>query len=573
MAKRSTGRVEIKKIKTGVPNLDYVLDGGIPELSVSVVAGAPGTGKTVLTLQILFNAASPGRPAVYFATLGEPLVKLIRYQQQFAYFDPAKIDRSIFFVELGQVVRSQGLSGTLDAIGHKVRERNPILVAIDSFRAIEEMSLQETVYTTRSFVHDLAVQLASWGTTSLLVGEYDEADIRLGSEFTVADGILWLTQETFGDSVVRRLQVVKLRGASPQPGRHAFRITSQGIEVFPRFPAIEEPVEEVSGERRLKFGVPGLDNMLHGGLPPRQSTLIAGSSGTGKTLLSLHFIVEGARVGEPAVMVTFEEHPKEHYRKALSFGWDLQDLEKRNLLKVIYLRPVDLSMDEVLARVYEAVSDLKAKRVVINSISGIEVALTPVGREDLREGLHRMVASLTAQGASVVMTTEIPELFGDVRISTQGISFLADNIIVLRYVEIESALQRAVTVVKMRTSSHDSELRRYQITSSGVRVEQPFTEYTGVLSGIPTPRQMEGQRPFTAGLTAAEDNLMRALLSLGEATVEALADAVGAPQAEVRSTLTRLTETGYVIKATRGGQEVYRVALVTAAAPARRPRR
>jgi circadian clock protein KaiC len=274
-------------------------------------------------------------------------------------------------------------------------------------------------------------------------------------------------------------------------------------------------------------------------------------------------VVEGAKRGEPAVLVTFEEHPAEHIRKAAGFGWDLRALEREGLLEMIYLRPTDLSVDEVLGRINEAVLRIKARRLVVNSISGFEIALTPGSRDDLREGLYRLVASMVTRHVTTVMTTEVPDLIGDLKISRDGISFLADNIVLLRYVEIESELQKAMMVVKMRTSDHAKELRRYQITNHGIKVEQPFTQYNGILSGIPTLRAVVEPHPYTTGLGERDESLMQVLLALRESTVEDLAAGLGDDADAVCQRLERLCDTGYVLKSNRGNQTVYRVALVS----------
>ena len=278
--------------------------------------------------------------------------------------------------------------------------------------------------------------------------------------------------------------------------------------------------------------------------------------------------MEGARQGQPGVMLTFEEHPREHERKAAGFGWDLRALERRKLLKMIYLRPIDLSVDEVLYELHESARELGAKRVVVNSISGFQVSISSADQEDFREALYRMLAVLTGEKITTLLTTEVPAIMGpDVRISPEGISFLSDNVILLRYAEIESQLRKALMVVKMRTSDHDKELRQYRITDKGMSVEKPFSEYSGILSGIPTLRTVVGTQPFTTGLMEQEEALMHALLALGDSTAQQLAEGMGMKADEVQKMLDKLVETGYVFKSTRAGRATYRVALV---APRRR---
>ncbi|MHB1417606.1 MAG: ATPase domain-containing protein, partial [Chloroflexota bacterium] len=282
----------------------------------------------------------------------------------------------------------------------------------------------------------------------------------------------------------------------------------------------------------------------------------------------LHFLVEGAKNDEPTVMATFEESPAEHAEKMRGFGWDLDDLQRRGLAKIIYLRPVDLSIDEVMSDIGTAVTQLNAQRVIINSISGLEVALPSMEQGGLREGLYRLASALEARGVTTLLTTEVPDLFGGVRLTTEGISFLADSIIFLRYVEISSELRKALMVVKMRTSDHDKELREYRIGKNGVTVERALSQYSGLMTGIPTLRTLLEPQPFTTGLTEQEESLMHTLLALRQASAEELAAAMGSAPAEVATALAKLVDTGYVVKTTRAGKQIYRVALIT---PGMRP--
>jgi circadian clock protein KaiC len=563
-------RVKMHRLPTGVPGLDQVLGGGLPEYSMHIIAGGPGTGKTTLAQQIMFANAGPDRPVVYFTVLGEPTLKLLRFQQQFSFFDVGKVGKSVQFVNLSDTVRRLGMKRTLDALNGKVTELNPSMVVVDSFRTLLLSSSGETTRDLQSFLHDLSVQLSAWQTTSVLVGEYGREELVGNPAFTVADGIIWLTQEIRRNSVVRKLQVLKMRGQAPLTGLHTFRIGDEGLRVFPRLLEVELPAAvEVSG-RRLRTGVRGLDEMMGGGIPEGETLLVSGPSGTGKTILALQYLTEGVSSGEPGIMVTFEESPEEHIRKAASFGWDLQRMVNEGLLELIYLRPVDLSVEEVLERIEVAVQRIGARRVVINSISGFELAVAPTEREDFREALYRLTRGLVGRAIGVLMTTEVPEAFGELEFSFRHVSFLTDNIVLLRYVEIESTLSLALAVVKMRTSKHSRELREYVITERGMEVGSPFTDYAAILSGIPTPASHLALVSLRLG--DEETQVLESLLERGDSTAEEVASRTRLEEQLVSRILQSLSRRRYVAEIVEAGRTTYHAVLPELRAERRRQR-
>ena len=233
-----------------------------------------------------------------------------------------------------------------------------------------------------------------------------------------------------------------------------------------------------------------MDDLTGGGIPEGDSVLLAGPAGSGKTLLSTSFINEGVRLGEPGVIVVFEEHPDAYLERAKRLGFRLEEMVQQNKLRVIYLRPLDLSVDETIHAIRVAVEEVDAQRVVIDSLSGFELALAPTFREDFRESMYRLVGALTGVGVTVLMTVEVAESLNELRLSPDVISFLTDDIILLRYVEIESQLKRMMTVVKMRRSGHSQDIRSYEITSSGLTVGGTLKGYQGIISGIPTQSDM-----------------------------------------------------------------------------------
>lgn len=480
-------RVVIRQLPTGVPGLDAVMGGGIPEYSFNLIAGEPGSGKTTLAHQVLFANATRECPALYFTVLGEPAVKMLRYQQQYSFFDPDGVGEAIRFVNLSDDVRERGLGGVLERIVKEVEESSPCTVVVDSFRTAVRAGPESppTERELRSFVQELALHLTSWQVTSFLVGEYMPAERETDAVFTIADTILWLSQAADRNSVVRKLQIVKIRGQGPMPGLHTFKITHDGLRVFPRISLPVREEDRATPRGRVSTGIPAVDEMMGGGIPRGDSVLVTGPSGSGKSVLATQFIAEGAARGEPGVLVVFEEHPKEYIHRAQGLGFPLQEMIKERMLEVMYLRPLDLSPDETLFEIREAAERVGAKRVVIDSMSGFEMALAPTFRTDFRESLYRLVGALTGVGITVLTTMEIMQDSSELRFTPNVVSFLADVLVLLRYCEAEGRIKKVMTVAKMRGSQHSKAFREYDITKHGFEVGGGLEGFRGSISGAP----------------------------------------------------------------------------------------
>ncbi len=495
-AQQAPERVSIRRLPTGVPGLDEILGGGLPEFSFNIIAGSPGCGKTTLAHQILFANATPENPALYFTILGEPAVKMLRYQQQYSFFEPAKLAGAVRFINLSQIVLDQDLGAVLEAIIKEVEASQARLVVVDSFRTMVRRAETDTSdMELQGFIQRLALHLTSWQVTSFLVGEYAEIEVRDNPVFTVADGLLWLYQITERNSVVRKLQVVKLRGQNSVPGLHTFRITDAGLQTFPRTFGLAQGADHVRGPRRLSTGLPRLDTLMGGGLLEGSHLLLAGPSGAGKTALGSHFIAEGLRQGEPAVIAVFEELPANYARRAASFGLNFDTPQAEGQLKIIYIRPLDLSVDETVHELVQAVKQIGAKRVVIDSLTGFQMALAPDFRYEFRESLYRMIGALTRLGVTIVSTVEIEENFTSMGLSNFAVSFLADDIMRLRYVSINGQLRKMLLVVKMRGSQHSIDMWEFAITGQGIVIGERLTGYRGLTSGIPGPWTVEAEAP------------------------------------------------------------------------------
>jgi circadian clock protein KaiC len=488
--------VTIRQLPTGVRGLDEILGGGIPEYSLSIIAGEPGVGKTTLAHQIIFANATPDRPALYFTVLGEPPLKMLRYQQQYDFFDESRLGKDIIFCNLSDAALDNDLDFVLKEITDRVTAANPGVVVVDSFRTMTRRTAGVAgSLEMQSFVHRLAQFLTSWEATTFLVGEYDEEEIRDNPLFTMVDAILWLSQVRDRNSVVRKFQALKLRGQASVPGLHTFRIGDGGLVAFSRTLGLGTAKPQSVDRPRLSVGIAELDKMLGGGILEGDSLLVAGPSGTGKSALATQFIAEGLRNGESGVMAIFEERPEGYTQRAGAFGLDLATAQQTGKLESLYLRPLDLSVDETMQEILDAIERVGAKRLVIDSLVGFEMALAPGFRPDFRESLYRMIGALTGAGITILSTVEVEDSFTSLQFSHYAISFLTDDIIRMRYVEIDGQLRKVMVVIKMRGGNHSKDIREYVISDKGVVVIHPRrTDYTGMITGIPMrtgPRQAQ----------------------------------------------------------------------------------
>jgi circadian clock protein KaiC len=493
-------KVVINRLETHVPGFDEVLGGGLPEFSFNLIAGTPGCGKTTLAHQLMFALATPERPALYFTVLGEPPLKMLRYQQQFDYFDSESVNQCVRFISLSDDALSGDFNRVLQRIVAEVTAVGPGLVFVDSFRSVSVAGRRSRTETSgdnpnpeldlQQFVQQLGVLMTSWQATTFLIGEYDSED-DANPVFTVADGLIWLRQSVQRNSMVRKLEIRKMRGQTTLPGLHTFRIDQSGIRVFAPTRSLSTSQAASRGlDDRASTGVPELDRMLGGGLPRGYSLLVAGPSGSGKTILAASFLAEGARLGETGVLVAFEQQPSRSHNVLLA------ELIGRGMVSLIDSREPDLSIDEVVLLILREVQRLGASRVVLDSLSAFELSMAPSFQADFRESLLRLIIALGASGVTVLLTSELEDRYTDLRFSPYGAAFLTDAIIVQRYIEVDSRLLRVMAVVKVRASAHSNDLRLYTIGSDGIRVGERVLRHEGMLSGRPT---RTGSEALTGG--------------------------------------------------------------------------
>lgn len=458
-------KVVLDKLHTGVPGLDTLLNGGISKYSFVVLAGAPGTGKTTLAHQMMFSLANPGRKAIFFTVLGEPPLKMLRYQQQYSFFDVQKVGTSINYVNLADDLQSGGFDGVLKRILKEVESFQPELIFVDSFKSVVQATQGDphSPANLQYFVQRLGIQLSAWQATTFLLGEYTDASKEANPIFTVADGVIHLYQEMDQNATVRKIRVAKMRGTPHMSGLHSFRITGDGLHIYPRMLEGVVPSSVTEGrtsvEARLSTGYAGLDAMLGGGIPPAYSVVIAGPPGCGKTVLATAFLEAGAAAGEHGVIASFE-----HALSASPNG-TLQALIENGKVTAVRPNHFDLSIEELVAELGEAVDRTGAKRLVIDSLAAVELVLAPQFRMNFQESLFRMLVTLHARGVTVLMVRHLYDLGGQI---LNPSSFLVDGLILMRYVEADNTIKKLLSVPKLRGSAHSAEVRQYTVSDRGI---------------------------------------------------------------------------------------------------------
>jgi circadian clock protein KaiC len=482
-------KVSLGKLSTGVQGLDVLLGGGLSEFSFNLIAGPPGSGKTTLAHQIMFSLATTERRALFFTVLGEPPLKMLRYQQQYSFFDMQKVGTAVRYVNLAEDLRAGDFSTVLARMMKEVEDFAPSLVFVDSFRSVAQTarSGNEGVADLQHFIQDLGTRMTSWQATTFLIGEYANSDAEASPIMTVADGMISLTPVHDDNSVVRKMRVVKMRGQAHMNGSHTFRITDDGIRVYPRMlPPLAhdhhggEPTDR--DPRRIPTGTTDLDVLLYGGLPQGHSLLVTGPSGCGKTILATRFLQEGVRRGEKGVALSFEKGTS-RLRNA-----ELAEMVASGDVEVLESRMIDLTVDEVLEALTEAIDRTGARRVVVDSLSELSLYLAPEGRNQLRSTVFQMLTSLAKRNVTVLVTMGMDDDFTHLRFSQSEIAYLTDAVVLMRFGESAGQLRRFISVVKVRGSSHSHDLREFHINDAGINIDPISSAHEGVLHGLPTSR-------------------------------------------------------------------------------------
>ncbi|MCX9085351.1 MAG: hypothetical protein OIN87_11215 [Candidatus Methanoperedens sp.] len=481
-------------VSSHILNLDDILEGGFYKPSVILVAGIAGSGKTTFVAQSLFNAAKAGETCLFISTLSESPAMINNYMSRFSFFDRTLYEtKKMNIISIGDSLLKQGDQAVIEFIHKKISILKPDRIVIDPLTVLGDIlrSYEKRPLTDderRRFYFDLFTSMKSWNTLILITGEFTLEDIQQNPLGYLADGMIYLSDEIVGMRYERNLRILKMRGQKYMPGNHSFDIRDTGIIVFPKsLPQVwgEKPASKI----KVSTGISGLDAMLKGGIHEEDIMLISGTTGTGKTTFALHFICEGLHNGEKSLIISLEERPSKLVRNARAFGMDLEPFLQKKMLEVHYVSPVSYHPDEEAWLIRKKIKDNSVKRLLFDGIENLETSLpNSIERKNYMAVLLDLFSSM---GVTTLITSEISELFGGVKLTHETLSNVVDNIILLKHVEIEGNMKGFISIMKSRGIKHDTEIREFEITEKGIVVKSSMKGYESVLSGI--ARKISGE--------------------------------------------------------------------------------
>jgi circadian clock protein KaiC len=478
----------VEKLATGIPGFDQIADGGLPRQRATLVAGTAGSAKTVFATHFLAAGIARGEAGV-FVTFEDSVDDIRRNVTGFGW-EVARweeegkwsfVDASPDAEEATTVVGEFDLGALLARVEHAVRRTRATRVSVDSLNALFVQFRDHTLL--RAELHRMTTRLKRMGVTLVFTSERTEeyGEItRFGVEEFVADNVVILRNLLVDERRRRTLELLKLRGAPHQRGEFPFTITGQGIIVLPLSGIT---LTQTSSTVRLGTGNPTLDEMCGGGFFRDSIILLSGATGTGKTLMVTQFMAAAVAAGERCLLFAFEESRDQLYRNAAAWGFDFARMERDGSLKVVNAYPHAMAMEDHLVQIRDTVAEFRPNRVAVDSLSALE-RVTSV--RSFREFVIGLTSFLKQQETAGLFTSTTPSLMGGTSVTEKHISTLTDTIILLRYVESYGQMRRGVTVLKMRGSAHDHDIREYTIDGAGMHILGPFRDVSGVLSGNPT---------------------------------------------------------------------------------------
>jgi circadian clock protein KaiC len=470
-----------ERVSTGIAGLDEILHGGLVPKRAYLIRGGPGAGKTTLGTHFLKAGAANGESCL-FINLGEPESQIranaasvglditdvtfldlsptpdfFTKVQSYDIFSPAEVERE----------------PTANRIVEQIQQLRPSRIFLDAITHFRYFASEP--FQFRRQVNSLLRFLVEQEATVLFTSEENlmlqDEDLQF-----MSDGIINLTHEN-GE---RKISVLKFRGSSFRSGSHTLRLTNKGMKVLPHL--VTEAYDASLTSHSLSSGIPALDQLLGGGIEQSMITIVSGPTGVGKSTLSMQFMAEAAKRGERAAVYTFEEWEGTLLKRSQSVGLPIETLLEQGTLMIRQVDPLQYTADEFAYLVREDIDENGTRVVMIDSVAGYRLSMRG---SDLASRLHELCKYLQSRGVTVILVNETESVVGAFKATEHGISYISDNIIFLRYIELHGELRRVVSVLKKRLSNFEKTLREFEITSSGLYVGKPLTGLRGILSGIP----------------------------------------------------------------------------------------
>ena len=459
-------------ISTGIKGFDTILGGGLPKTGLYMVQGLAGSGKTTLAGQIGFNLARQGGKVIFLTLIAESHGKLLNHLSNYSFFDESLLGKQIILFSGYHYLSKHGLGDLMNFITSMLAEHQPDMLIIDGFRSVRETDASNTALS--EFMHTLNSLCATMDCTTFLLSPTEGNQPE--SENTLVDGLIELGQFEKGMRVVREIQVYKIRGGKHFLGRHTFEIDTEGLIVYPRLEALasNKGVRINASTRCLRFGIPGWDELIGGGIEEGSTSNLIGHPGVGKTLMGLNFLHQGIREGERCLMLGFYESVPRLVLKAKAIGLDLQPALESGQLGIHWMPPLEFLLDEVAARVLADIEQRNVTRLFVDGIEGFE-AITIHGQR-VSSFLLALVSELRARNVTTIFTQELPYLPAAPRSRELPASALFENIFLLKSREIAERHYRQIAVMKLREHGYDASNHILEISSSGLSLGRPIAE-------------------------------------------------------------------------------------------------
>lgn len=467
----------MKQVASGINGLDKILDGGLLRPSIVLVAGAAGTGKTTFVMQSLFNAARNEEICMYISALSEPIAMINNFMSKFSFYNISLLAKgNIKYVPINMEIIHQGPGAIVNEMEKNIEAIKPDRIVIDP---VNVFTLEQNEESRRQFYYEFFTRMKGWNSLVLLTGEFSHDELIESTLSYLVDGIINISYEPLLHRNNRYINVIKMRGIDFHGGKQSCKITKDGFIVYPRLPVHSR---QSMPKERISTGIKGLNQMTGGGYIAGSSILLSGSSGTGKSIIGTQFIMEGLLKKEHAVIISLEEDALQIRENSKMFGWDLKEFEDNKQLRII--SALDFDIQELTTHMDDTITAINPGRMLFDGISRLHQRLPQ--SMPLPEYMEEIVNYLKNKNITALYTNETSKLTGATQITGNGISPLMDAVILLRYVEIKSKMHKAISVLKIRGSDHDKDIREIVIDKKGVEIRLPFSNYSGILSGSPT---------------------------------------------------------------------------------------